>query len=188
MKIKYLKIANDEALIKRVLLGELLAERVLYEKYAAYILGVCRRYIVNFHDAEDVALVVLQKVFQRLSQYKFEGDFQAWIRKVAVNESLMHLRSKKNWLTEIPDDFPVPCLKPNAYDQLTEADLLNLLDHLPNGYKTVFNLYVIEGFKHREIAELLGISINTSKSQLILARKKLSEMILKISNSHGGEI
>lgn len=188
MKIKYLKIANDEALIKRVLLGEAQAERLIFEKYAAYILGVCRRYISNFHDAEDVALVVLQKLFERLNQYKFEGDFQAWVRKVAVNESLMYLRSKKNWLTEISDDLPVPCLKPNAYDQLKAGDLLDLLDQLPNGYKTVFNLYVIEGFKHREIAELLGISINTSKSQLILARKKLSEMIVKISNTHGEEI
>jgi RNA polymerase sigma-70 factor (ECF subfamily) len=188
MKIKYLKIANDEVLIKKVLLGEAHAERLLYEKYAAYILGVCRRYVANFHDAEDVALIVLQKVFERLDQYKFEGDFQAWIRKVAVNESLMYLRSKKNWMTEISDDLPVPCLKPNAYDQLTANDLLDLLDHLPTGYKTVFNLYVIEGFKHREIADLLGISINTSKSQLILARKKLSEMIVKNSNTHGGEI
>lgn len=79
-------------------------------------------------------------------------------------------------------------MKPNAYDQLTANDLLILLDQLPNGYKTVFNLYVIEGYKHREIADLLGISINTSKSQLILARKKLSELIVKISNTHGGEI
>ena len=71
MKIKYLKIANDETLIKRVIHGEAQAERLLYEKYAGYILGVCRRYILNFHDAEDVALVVLQKVFERLNQYKF---------------------------------------------------------------------------------------------------------------------
>ncbi len=188
MKIKYLKIANDEALIKRVILGEAHAERLLYEKFAGYILGVCRRFISNFHDAEDVALIVLQKIFERLNQYKFEGDFQAWVRKISVNESLMYLRSKKNWLTEIPDDLQLPSLNANAYDQLTANDLLILLDQLPNGYKTVFNLYVIEGYKHREIADLLGISINTSKSQLILARKKLSEIIIKISNTHGGEI
>lgn len=155
------------------------AQRLLYERYAPKMLGVCRRYLRNTEDAEDILVEAFFKVLTKIEQYKGGGSFEGWIRRIVVNESLMFLRKKHNFhLTVELDtvDAPTAC---NAEDDLAAQDILNLLNTLPTGYRTVFNLYVLEGYKHREIAEILGISINTSKSQLILAKKRMREMLQK---------
>lgn len=142
------------------------------------MLGVCRRYLNRLADAEDVLMEALYKVLTRIDQYSGDGSFEGWIRRVVVNECLMFLRKndvlQNAW--ELPPELD-ESREPGALHRLQADDLLGLLDRLPDGYRTVFNLYVIEGYKHREIAELLGISINTSKSQLILARRRLEELL-----------
>ena len=155
------------------------AQQKLYEQYGPILLGICRRYVRNPTDAEDVLLEALYKIMSNVHQYQGRGSFEGWMKRIAVNESLMFLRKRHNFNLSIehqhisiPDDA-------NVEEDLFEADILSILDRLPTGYKTVFNLYVIEGFKHREIAEKLGISINTSKSQLIQAKKKLARMLKK---------
>ena len=128
----------------------------------------------------------IYKAITKISSYSGNGSFEGWIRRIVVNESLMHLR-KKNVLKHSLE------IQPNldhsealtVEHQLFVDDLLKLLNQLPNGYRTVFNLYVMEGYKHREIAELLGISINTSKSQLILARKRMEELVVKLRKQEG---
>ncbi len=140
------------------------------------MLGVCRRYIRNEQDAEDVMINGFFKVFTKIEQYKETGSFEAWIRRIMVNESLMFLRKYNMNLSVEINDVHIPT-QTSADAQIREQDILKLLDYLPVGYRTVFNLYVIEGFSHKEIAEKLGISINTSKSQLIKARKKLKQLI-----------
>lgn len=143
------------------------------------LMGICRRYLKNTEDAEDVFLDGMFKIFDNINKYKGEGSFEGWMKRIMVNESLMHLRKHKKqkltveW-TQIDDPEP-----PVVIDQLAVADLKAMIEELPDGYRTVFNLYVIDGYKHREIGDMLGISINTSKSQLILAKKKLQDFIKK---------
>lgn len=153
------------------------AQKVLFERYSPKMFGVCMRYVKNREDAEDVLIEGMYKVMANIKTYKSEGSFEGWIRRIVVNEALMWLRKKHNFRMTVEISNIDIKTTITAQDHLQEQDILKLLDRLPTGYRTVFNLYVIEGFKHREIAEMLGISINTSKSQLILAKKRLRAMI-----------
>ena len=159
------------------------AQRAVYERFSPLMSAVARRYCDRDADAEDVTVSAFFKVFDKIGGFKEDGSFEGWIRRIVVNESLMLLRKKHalrraSELTEVsPAHFAIPAA---AAERLAEADILALLDRMPVGYRTVFNLYVVEGYKHREIAELLDISINTSKSQLILAKKRLREELEKL--------
>lgn len=152
-------------------------QKWLYERYAPMFFALCKRYVKTNEDAEDVLVEGFFKIFTKIDQYTGEGNFEGWMRRIMINESLMFLRKAhtRPYTEEIvnleqPDNFDV-------VDELAANDILRLLDQLPDGYRTIFNLYVLEGLKHREIAELLGISINTSKSQLILAKKRMQELM-----------
>lgn len=141
--------------------------------------GLCRRYVKNTENAEEVLIEAFCKVFQKMDSYSGEGSFEGWIRRITVNEALMFIRKNYRFHEhrDITEMWDVSSDEPDANDQLSAQEILELLDALPTGYRTVFNLYVLEGYKHREIAECLGISINTSKSQLILAKKRLRELL-----------
>ena len=153
------------------------AQKMLYERYSPVMFGVCKRYLKTREDAEDVLVEAFFKVLTNIHQYKGAGSFEGWIRRIVVNEALMFIRRRHNFsmTVEINNiDAPAPA---KAIGRLAEQEILGLLDQLPTGYRTVFNLYVVEGYKHREIGDMLGISINTSKSQLILARKRMQELL-----------
>ncbi len=158
------------------------AQRQLYEQLAPRMFGVCRRYIREHADVEEVLLNGFFKVFNNINKYEGKGSFEGWVRRIMVNECLMFLRkreAKKNLkVVHLEREEIIP-----AYgapdDGLKEADILHLLDDLPLGYKTVFNLYAIEGYSHKEIAEQLNVSVNTSKSQLLKARRMLQDLIKK---------
>lgn len=158
------------------------AQQLLFDRFSPKMMGVCRRYLKTQEDAEDVLIEAFYKVFNNLLSFKAEGSFEGWIRRIVVNECLMFLRRKHNFnlTVEIDQNLDVKTTV-TTQDQLEAEDILALLERLPTGYRTVFNLYVLEGYKHREIAEILGISINTSKSQLILAKKKLQQLLMKIN-------
>lgn len=154
-------------------------QKYLYQTYGPKFLSISRRYMKTEMDAEDAVVQGFYKIYSKIEQYSGEGNFEGWMRRVIVNECLMMLRKKTNFIMQveinnIEVEDPV-----TVEDDLAYEELLKVLDLLPTGYRTVFNLYVIEGFKHREIAEKLNISINTSKSQLILAKKRLREIIKK---------
>lgn len=153
------------------------AQQFLYEKYAPKMFGVCKRYVKNREDAEDVVIEGMYKVFANIHKFKGTGSFEGWIRRIVVNEALMFLRKNHNFKLTVEISNIDVKTNVTAIDDLQEQDILNLLNKLPTGYRTVFNLYVIEGYKHREIAEILGISINTSKSQLILAKNRLRALL-----------
>lgn len=156
------------------------AQRVTYDRYSPTMLAVARRYTARDADAEDVLVSAFFKVFDKIDSFKDNGSFEGWIRRIVVNEALMLLRKKHalKQAAELTDVNPAAySISAKASDQLAEADIMNLLDQMPVGYRTVFNLYVIEGYKHREIAEMMNISINTSKSQLILAKKRMREQL-----------
>lgn len=149
-------------------------QKALYDMYRGILFGICRRYISQPENAEDVFIEGFYKIFAKIDSFKNEGSFEGWMKRLMVNECLMHIRKhKKSYMTVELGDLQIDNEDLSALDHLQTADVLKMVNELPTGYRTVFNLYVIEGYKHREIAEQLGISINTSKSQLILAKKKL---------------
>ncbi len=153
------------------------AQKLLFDRYSPKMFGVCKRYIKNREDAEDVLVEGLFRALTKIDMFKSQGSFEGWIRRIIVNQALMFLRKKNNFKMTVEVSNIEIKSQINAEDELVAQDILNLLEKLPTGYRTVFNLYVLEGYKHREIAELLGISINTSKSQLILAKKRMQSLI-----------
>ncbi len=170
-------------MIARCIANDRRAQRAVYEQFSPLMSAVARRYCRRDADADDVLVAAFFRVFDKIHTFTESGSFEGWIRRIVVNEALMLLR-KKHALTQAselgdvnPSYYAIPAV---AAERLAERDILNLLDALPTGYRTVFNLYVVEGYKHREIAELLEISINTSKSQLILAKKRLREQLEKL--------
>ncbi len=170
---------NEKKLIEACRRQERRAQRALYDRYSPHMFGVCKRYVKNKEDAEDVLMEAFFKVFTNIQQFKGEGSFEGWIRRIVINESLMFLRKKHNFHIRMELNPSDAITATTALKKLEAEDILYFLNQLPTGYRTIFNLYVIEGYKHREIADLLGISINTSKSQLILAKKRLRELLVE---------
>lgn len=158
------------------------SQKALYDLYKDVLFPICLRYVKKAEDAEDVFIEGFFKIFNKIDEYKGEGSFEGWMKRIMVNESLMFLRKNHNlkMTVELTGIDQADDVRPD--DAILYEELLEALADLPVGYKTIFNLYVIEGYKHREIAELLGISINTSKSQLILAKKRIQDIIKKKDN------
>jgi RNA polymerase sigma factor (sigma-70 family) len=165
-------------LAKALIKGDAYAQRMFYEKFSHRFLAICCRYISDRMAAEDLMVESMMKIFDKVSQFGFKGSFEGWAKRLVVNEALMYLRSKK--MLEVGIDEVNESL--NSYDQSLDFEsdeLMKLIQSLPNGYRTVFNLYAIEGYNHNEIAEMLGISEGTSKSQLSRARAILQEQLTK---------
>lgn len=182
--VKILQLFTSEAqLVKSLQKGDTKAQRHLYEKYSARLLAVCVRYINDKMEAEDVMIEGFMRIFEKIDQFKGEGSFEGWMRRLMTNEALMYLRTKRH--IEIDIDAPEAQQLTN-YDwadaNLEADDLMAIIGKLPTGYRTVFNLYAIEGFSHAEIAEQLGITESTSKSQLHRARALLQEMVKEAEN------
>lgn len=157
------------------------AQKALFERYSSKMLAICVRYVSNRYEAEEILMDGFMRVFEKIGQYKSEGSFEGWIRRIMVNESLMYLRKNKQWRSEIALEDVAPEADTTFADQdLMAEDLMNLLEQLPAGYKTVFNLYAIEGYSHAEIAESLGITESTSKSQLHRARALLQRLLTQL--------
>ena len=168
---------NEDTLIKKAIKKDREAQHILFNMFSAKMLSVCRHYINDLQHAEDVLLEGFFKVFSKLNSYRSEGSFEGWIRKIMVRESISFLRRQKKI------EFSMEEVDVNEnYEKLIDAELevdeiQQLIDMLPEGYKMVFVMYAIEGYKHDEIAELLNISSGTSKSQLFKARKMLQQKI-----------
>ncbi|GAB3539178.1 RNA polymerase sigma factor [Spirosoma fluminis] len=172
---------TEAQLVKALKQGENRAHKVVYDRYAGKMLAVCTRYCANRDDAEEVMLDGFMRVFEKISQFREDGSLEGWIRRIMVTESLMFLRKNKQWRQEVSmDDVAVEPDYEWADTALNENELLRIVNQLPDGYRTVFNLYAIEGYSHAEIAETLGITEGTSKSQLSRARTLLQANLKKI--------
>lgn len=168
--------ASDEAVVKKILQGDARAEKQLYDRYAAKMLGVCRMYIKDLHYAEDVMIRGFMRALDNLGKFRFEGSFEGWFRKIMVRESIDFLRERTQIYFEDIETAEVPPLATVEVD--LDVELLQLLiDKLPEGYRTVLVMFAVEGYNHKEIAKMLGISESTSKSQLFKARKQLQEQL-----------
>ena len=175
---------TEAKLVTALKQGENRAYKVVYERYAGKMLAVCTRYVANRADAEEIMLDGFMRVFEKVSQFREDGSFEGWIRRIMVTESLMFLRRNKAWRQELSIDEVTT--EPDyewAETSLEAEDLLRMVNQLPDGYRTVFNLYAIEGYSHAEIAEMLGISEGTSKSQLSRARSFLQVSLKKIEQN-----
>jgi RNA polymerase sigma-70 factor (ECF subfamily) len=167
---------TDEQLLEAILRQDATAQRRLYEKYARKMFGVCLRYARSREEAEDLLQDGFLKVFQKLSSFKNEGSLEGWIRRVIVNTSLDYIRQQKlQWAD--PETIEEPGTDAGVIEKMNAGELLALIQQLPTGFRTVFNLYAIEGYSHREIGEMLQISEGTSKSQYARARVQLMERI-----------
>lgn len=152
-------------------------QKLLYEKYSARFFGVCKRYMKNPELAEDVLVKGFLKIFDNIDSFEGKGNFEGWMQRIFINECLMELRKKNDFIVYLESTNIQPKREATALEHLYEQDILKLLDFLPIGCRTVFNLYIIEGYKHSEIAEQLSISEGTSKSQLNLAKEKLKVLL-----------
>ena len=177
---------NESKLIKRAQKNNREAQHVLYELHAPKMLSVCRYYIKDVQHAEEVMLNGFFKVFTNIKTFKSEGSFEGWIRRIMVREAISFMRQKKQ-IEFASDDVDVPQNYTNNIQTEIEVEQIQkIIDALPEGYKMVFNMYAIEGYKHHEIATILKISEGTSKSQLFKARKMLQEQINKLNKSSYG--
>jgi RNA polymerase sigma factor (sigma-70 family) len=150
----------------------------LYERFAPKMYGVCLRYAGKAEEAEDILQEGFIKVFNKMSSYRGEGSFEGWIRRIFVNTAIEHFR-KKTYLQPITEteEASVEGKYLSVLDKLAEKDIIQLVQQLSPGYRTVFNMYVIEGYTHRQIAEALNISEGTSKSQLSRAKMILQDLV-----------
>ncbi|WP_407508382.1 RNA polymerase sigma factor [Elizabethkingia anophelis] len=167
----------NEEILQQCIGNDRIAQRKLYDAYYPKLHFVCKRYLKSQEDIEEVLADAFFSIFSKLPQLKEILAFDAWARRITVNQCLSFLRRKE--LTSISiDEFelniPDPAIQDFPYN---EEELLRLMDTLPTGSKTIFNLYAIEGYSHKEIAEQLGISEGTSKSQLNFAKNKLQKLV-----------
>lgn len=174
------QIFSDSDLIEGCLKGDRTMQRELYERFAPKMYGVCLRYAGNAEEAEDILQEGFIKVYNKVGSFRREGSFEGWIRRIFVNTAIEHYR-KKIYLQPIGDyeENSIEGQYLSVLDHLAEKDIIQLVQQLSPGYRTVFNMYVIEGYTHRQIAEELGISEGTSKSQLSRAKQILQELVKK---------
>lgn len=153
-------------------------QRELFDRLYPKMQNICLRYIKDTAAAEDVLLVAFRKVFERIAQFRNAGSFEGWIRRIVVNECLMHLQKESHWWKEIDlEKFNCPANQAGPDDRLHWEDLINTMQQLPSGYRKVFELFVLEGLSHVEIGKQLSISESTSKSQLSRARTLLQRLL-----------
>lgn len=171
---------KSKLLRKKAIQGDREAQEQIFKEFSPKMLGVCRQYVKDMHHAEDLMLQGFLKVFKNLNKFKNEGSFEGWIRKIMVNTCISYLR-KKNVIEYTDDEYQFNNMVTHNIESTSLEDLQKLIDTLPEGYKMVFNLYAIEGYKHSEIAEKLSITESTSKSQLFKARKWLQANYVKMN-------
>jgi len=173
---------NEEQLIKKCLEKDTLAQKQLFEVYSRRMMGVCLRYAQDGEEAQDVLQMGFIKVFEKLDTFNQEGSLEGWIRKIIVNTALDTIRKNKKFMNDVEMDkvdYQLENHTENAVESLSAQDLLKVIQEMPPGFRTVFNMYVIEGYSHKEIAEELNISINTSKSQFSRARTYLQKVLIE---------
>jgi len=188
---------NEKEIINRCRKEDSNAQKEIFEKYSPIMMGVCMRYLKDKHVASDIMQEGFIVVFTKISQYKGLGSFEGWIKRIMINLSLRYLKIKaKTHFYDIDELDKYADLQANSGEQnidfndkksvitnteISQNDIFNAVAELPDGFRTVFNLYVMEGYKHKEIAKELGISINTSKTQLLRARKQLQDKLYLIA-------
>jgi len=170
---------SESDLIKGCIEGDRRMQEELYKRFSPKMYAVCLRYANNPNDAQDLLQEGFIKVYRNLHRFRAEGSFEGWVRRVFVNTSIEHFRKKSTQLSSVSEkeENTIEDVDISALDSLAEKDIINIVQELSPGYRTVFNLYVVEGYSHKEVGELLGISEGTSKSQLARAKSILQKKV-----------
>ncbi len=178
-------IIAETDLIKGCIEGNRQMQELLYKKFSSKMYGVCLRYCGNTDDANDLLQEGFIKIFKNLSRFRGEGSFEGWIRRIFINTSIEHFRKKiKLYNVSEVQENTIEDTDLTALDTLAQKDLLVLINELSPGYKTIFNMHVVEGYSHKEIAAMLGITEGTSKSQLARAKAVLKKSLEKLINKN----
>lgn len=171
---------SDQEIIEGCAKHSRKAQQMLYDRYSRFLLGVCLRYATDKAEAEDILQDSFLKIFFNIKDFSGTGSFIGWLRKVAVNTAITHYHKnlKFRYHIEIEEYVSVETgISSFEEDLFTSDELYRVLNDLPTGYRMVFNLYAVEGYKHKEIAEMLGIDTNTSKSQYSRAKAAIREKL-----------
>jgi len=172
---------SEDQLIEKCRNNDRAAQKTLYNKYASLMLGICMRYVYERSEAEDILQEGFLKIFTKIGEFEGRGSFEGWMKRIFVNTAITHYHknSKHNKYHYDIDEVKVNNSEKPAYgeSEFTNEELFNIIHSLPEGYKLVFNMYALEGFKHKEIAEMLNIDINTSKSQYSRAKKLIRKKL-----------
>jgi len=173
---------NEEILVKKCIEGDNRAQKKLFDLFAPKLFGVCLRYMKDHDLAQDTLQDGFVKIFTKLSDYNGKGSFEGWMRRIVVNTCLDQLRKDQKLKMNTSIDDVSFLVKDNHWieEELTAKDLLKLVESLPDGYRVVFNMFAIEGYSHKEIAEQLNISENTSKSQFSRAKSHLRKKLIEL--------
>jgi RNA polymerase sigma-70 factor (ECF subfamily) len=177
------EFADEKTLIKACVKGNKKAQFVFYKKFYGKMMAVCQRYARNDEEAKDIFHEAMMKVFTNLPKYQFSGSLEGWIRRIMINTSIDWYRKNKNTFGFVDDEEQQLEDTQIAIDDMVNSnfnvkDIMRAIQQLTPAYKAVFNLYVVEGYSHKEIAEMLQINIGTSKSNLAKAKQKLQKLLL----------
>lgn len=154
---------------------------MLYNKYAGKLMAVSLRYSNSYADAEDNLQEAFITIFNKIGQFKAEGSLEGWLRRIVVNTAIRKLQKQKKMKLSELNDATLEAKEVSILSKLSEKELLNLIRKLPDGYRNVFNMFAVEGYSHKEIAEHLSISEGTSRSQYLRARGFLRDLISKLT-------
>jgi RNA polymerase sigma factor (sigma-70 family) len=174
---------TEEELIKGCIQNNQHCQRLLFEKYAGKMMSLCLRFSNHQQEAQDILQEGFIKIFSYIHQYKFEGSIEGWMRRVFVTIAIRQLNKRKiNFIDIDKIDNDTTTINPSILSKISENEIHELIRKLPDGYRLVFNLHIIEGYTHDEIAGMLGIQPSTSRTQLLKARKMLKALISKQYN------
>ncbi len=175
-------------LIKACVNGERKSQQILYQSFYGKMLGICTRYANDINEAKDILQDGFIKVFIKLNTFENKGSLEGWIRRIVINNAIDHVRKKKDFLVNFDDEETIfenvkngyyDEFEPEKYSDLKAEKIIKLVQKLSPAYRIVFNMFVIENYSHKEIAEKLNISVGSSKSNLAKAKLKLKELIKK---------
>lgn len=172
--------STEEEIIEGCIKKKRKAQKLLYEKYYRRMLGICKRYCSGTADAEDVMITGFMNIFAKIKSFQRAGSFEGWMKRIMINTAIDNFRKNKKHLYQLDlSDFENELIvEDHLPENISNEEIMSIIQSLPSGYRIVFNLFAIEGYEHKEIAEMLGVSVNTSKTQLFKARKFLQISLL----------
>jgi RNA polymerase sigma factor (sigma-70 family) len=179
-------MSSIETLLIQCQKGDSKAQKAVFNLFSKKMFLHCYRYLRNKEDAEDILVQAFVKVFKNLGKFEYKGEkaFEAWLRKIMINEALLFFRKKNKIIFSYSLEAEEIEVESSDFSNLYAEDIYKMIAALPTGLRTIFNLYAIEGYDHKEIAELLNIKESTSRSQLMKARRALQDQLTKNNNSY----
>jgi RNA polymerase sigma-70 factor (ECF subfamily) len=177
---------SEKDILQGCIQGKHAAQQKLFDRYSGLLLGMCNRYAQSLEEAEDILQEGFVKIFLHIKEFKGEGSLVAWMRRIMINTAITHYhKMRKHRYHDDLDEVNETRFEEHSWSEaeFTREELYSVIHQMPDGYRMVFNLYAVEGYKHREIAEILNIDENTSKSQYSRARRWLQERLMKLKRS-----